>query len=324
MDAFFHGSTILDPTSNNNMTSPSFLDRFTLHLAANLLGTRAVLDRLKQDKNNINKKSLYWRSKLFDDDPLGQGCWPDSTSSTTDNDHKILFLDLTFDFDVDDNDNKNPKLSLRFGCFLLQQPSCRYVQGSPLTMTQLEQHAQSVGIDLHSAPPKAMAGIMAKELLAAAAANTNTKIQLLLNKDDKNRNQFQLSLYYRDVEESGILALDVAHSTSQWDRVGMNLFYRDLTWRDRTTEPPFMEDSKDLLDLTNQFEEWFQQRQVNKSYVSASQEAHIDESSSSKKEEEEDRPTTKLRQPAPARVNSYVQVPNKRRKKGKITYAKSS
>ena len=308
-----------------------------MHLAAHLLGTEMVRNRLLQGNHNSSSSSsssklLYWRSKLFHD-PL------DQASSSSSSSNKILFLDLTFglnhkgdDDDADDaDDDKTLEVpsnlfSVRFGCFLLsQQP--KYIQGAPMTLEVLEQHAQSLGIDLHSAPPKAMAGMMAQELLASGNNKIPNLVVVVPNAQDNKNNDcnYQLSLYYRDVQESGILSLPKAQSTTQWDRLGMRL----LSWDWMTTTNDYntttnndhdgdKEDDEDDDQLNNAFETWFQQQQPPQPVTVV-----VSSPATTTKHEP---PILQKRRPASqsSSKNLYVPVSKKRKKKGKIQYANAS
>jgi ABC-type transporter Mla MlaB component len=278
--------------------TPSFLDRFILHLAANLLGSQKVLLRL--DNHEKCSAPLYWRSKLSVDDPSGllRGQCIDA---------QLLFVDITFDFVVHGDDDKAPQLLVQLGFFRLNQPTCTYLQTSPLTMAQLEQHAQAVGIDLHSAPPKAMASMMAQEL------QTPQKPQTLHVEGDEAR----LSLYYRDVHESGNLLLKISQTTSQFDSLGMSLLFhwnRDLN-NNAISDPASTVDKdaaklQDILELDSKLDRWFQQASKPRDDPKPASPSPT--------------PTTSSKRPAP-KVHQYAQLPSKkRRKKVKITYSKPS
>ena len=206
--------------------TPSFLDHFILHLAAHLLGVDTVLQKLQQtypsnNNNNNNNKTedatvplFYWRTKLLLDD---SSCLLDGTYADDDASTKLLFLDLKISWNT-----QQPGLVLQWGAMISQQPSCEYIQSKPLTIQQLESHAKSVGLDLYSAPASAMASAVGRALLGQ---HPNAPKALTRSPHDK----LQIELYYPDVEETGTLHLDVRHQTNQFDSVGMSLLYWDLT-----------------------------------------------------------------------------------------------
>jgi hypothetical protein len=288
--------------------SPSFLDRFALHLVANLLGSQTVLDRLGND-DAPKHPPLYWRSSLLDDP---RASLMEGASTEADNQQHLLFVDLTFDFVVKE---KVPMLTVRFGCFLKRQSlTCLYVRGSPLTIMQLERHAQSVGIDLHSAPPKAMAGMMATELknLVKSKQVVNTVVM-------EKEQQFHLPLYYGDVEESGTLSMDIDETTSQFDRLGMSLLF----YSDSCNSKDNSKDEVPEQELITKLEEWFHQQKQ----TTSEQEDDLLESSTkttvTTTKKEIVKPASSVKNPRPtSQVHHYAQLPSKRRKKGKISYAK--
>lgn len=291
--------------------SPSFLDRFTLHLAANLLGSQTVFDRLSND-DAPKPPPLYWRSSFLDD-PLAS--LMEGASTEADNKQQLFFVDLTFDFVVQE---KVPMLTVCFGCFLKQrQPTCLYVRGSPLTIMQLERHAQSVGIDLHSAPPKAMAGMMAKELIDIL----KSKQQYVPIKMEEA--QFHLPLYYRDVEESGTISMDIEQTTSQFDRLGMSLLFFSGSFNSQNS--PENNDEVPEQELITKLEEWFQQ-QKQKTLEQDEQSLFKSTKNTVTTTKETVKPASSVssvKNPRPtSQVHHYAQLPSKRRKKGKISYAK--
>jgi hypothetical protein len=296
--------------------TPSFLDQFILHLAAHLLGVDTVLENLQQT-NPSNKKNkdttvtlFYWRTKLLLDDPscLLNGTYADADEAST------LFSDLKISWNT-----KQPGLVLQWGAMILRQPCCTYIQSVPLTIEQLESHAQSVGLDLYSAPASAMAQAMGRALLVP---HTNApKVTM------ESPQKFQIQLYYPDVQETGTLNLDVLHQTSQFDGVGMSLLYWDLTSRvppPRSQVVPSSSNSEQDQ-TTNRLQEslnkWCLAADLEMAKPSdASLSALLDnKSSSSSDQKNEDAATANKPRPVPG----YAQLSRaKRRKKGKLSYAK--
>ena len=326
--------------------APQYLDRFNLHLAVKLLGFQPVIDRLDaENKCDTETNTLYWRSKLLLDNPSCllpghdnhvKNEWPTGDSNNQNQNHKLLFVDLTFDFSNKDRKNSSNKPSVRFGCFLLQKPTCLYLQGGPLTMRQLEQHAESICIQLNSAPPEAMAGMMANELVAMTA----TKIVRL------DRSQLHLSIFYNEVQDSGKLAMDIAQSTSQLDQVCMQLLSWDLLARDRRQVESLTLSTASKMNhgksspeqqelLVKSFEDWFQRLQEEKEEeVRAKRDNTIARQSNSKESSfppaqtlpKQENITSSSRmakaKPVSAGRISYGKAPNKRRKKkNKLVYA---
>jgi hypothetical protein len=294
--------------------SPSFLDRFIVHLAANLLSSQTVFDQLSND-DAPKPPPLYWRSSLLDDP---RASLMEGASTEADNQQQLLFVDLTFEFLVK---HSVPMLTVCFGCFLKrQQPTCLYVQGFPLTIMQLERHAQSVGIDLHSAPPKAMAGMMAIELKDILKSKQQT---LPIKMEEA---QLHLPLYYRDVEESGTLSMDIDQTTSQFDRLGMSLLFFSGSFNSQNS-PENNNDDDEVPEqqLITKLEEWFQQ-QKQKTLEQDEQSLLKSTKTTVTTTKETVEPASNVsyvKNPRPtSQVHRYAQLPSKRRKKGKISYVK--
>jgi hypothetical protein len=329
--------------------TPSFLDQFILHLAAHLLGVDTVLEKL-QPPNLSNKKNdgttvslFYWRTKLLlGDDPscLLNGTYTEEAST--------LFLDLKISWNT-----KQPGMELQFGAMILQQPQCTYIQSIPLTIQQLESHAQSVGLDMYSAPDaSAMAQAVGRALLDANAPKVNG----MEESASSPQTTFQIQLYYPDVQETGTLNLNVLHQTSQFDSVGMSLFFWDLT--NRVPPPPPPRKLQQVLSLSsnNNSEQQDQQKKnhplleqaLNKWFLAAdlelakqqsdartlSSSATTDDndndnkplttvSSSSSNQKNDDTTTANKPSRVLRPVPGYAQLSGtKRRKKGKLSYAK--
>jgi hypothetical protein len=296
--------------------TPSFLDHFTLHLAAHLLGVDTVLEKLQQTNPSNTKTEeatislFYWRTKLLLDDPscLLHGTYAAETST--------LFLDLKISWNT-----KQPGLVLQWGAMVLQQPCCTYVQSVPLTIQKLESHAQSVGLDLYSAPASAMAQAVGRALLVQHTNNA-PKVNM------ESQQKFQIQLYYPDVQETGTLNLDVLHQTSQFDSVGMSLLYWDLTSRVPRPSSNSEQDQTKPHPLEEALNKWFLAASLEMAKPSdaplstTAKPLLATVSSSSPKQNNED--TVTANKPSRVRpVPGYAQLSGvKRRKKGKLSYAK--
>ena len=155
---------------------------------------------------------------------------------------KLLFVDISFGVSIR---NQQPHVSAELGCFFLSKPRCAYVKTLPLSSAVLENHAKSIKVELDSAPPQAMAGMLA---------------QALLQKDITGKLEgtcANLELYYADLEERGVLSLEVGESSSQLDELVMGLYHRDLT-----RSVPDVRDwkARDHLEeerLSNKFDAWW-------------------------------------------------------------------
>jgi hypothetical protein len=233
--------------------TPTFLDRFVTHLATKLLLEAQQVESWLQEHiaaaaaaaaaadGSGPPRPLYWRSELLHE-PSTSSC-----DTTNNNDEALLsFVDLTFDIsteekNADDNSVAHisaPQLQVRFGyCWLSRlqrqqkpkktQYTARYIQCKPLTQAHLESHAKSLGIDVFSGPPQAMATMMAQALHSLGAATaTTSRLQSCVVRPGANTVEDAL-LYYSDVIERGQWTLPI-ESKTKFDAVGTNLFYCNL------------------------------------------------------------------------------------------------
>ncbi|CAJ1949316.1 unnamed protein product [Cylindrotheca closterium] len=130
--------------------TPTFMDRFALHLAKELVGSKTVLQVLNQqlhgDSGKTKEHPLYWRSDLFLEDPadmMNASKWPcycsstttttttTTTGTTTGNQQvrqrqHLLYLDAKFEFicknnndDDDDQPTHKKQVQVTWGCFVL-------------------------------------------------------------------------------------------------------------------------------------------------------------------------------------------------------------
>ena len=274
-----HTETTSSSTNHDHdHQGPTFLDEFNFYLAEFLLGSKTLVDfGIGMEDNNdaaIDELCyLYWRSEMIadqskildrrrrsaeQDDDDSQKKDDDGSSSSDDN--TLVFMDITFHvkrfLDCDEQYHNNPKrfeITSQFGCLLFNiykndkestcsssSPSGEYVTSTILTITQLEQHAQSAGIDLYSGKPKEIAELMANGLQHRSQAMPSKRIVRVTKGDAGGgsgrcggRNTLGLSLYYGEVDSYGILNLDIEKSTSQFDTQGMNLLLRCCNFRGR-------------------------------------------------------------------------------------------
>jgi hypothetical protein len=281
---------------------PTFIDRFNFHLAEHLLGQKCLGEFGIPSSNHVNaSEPLYWRSKIALENSK---MLPDEVTTT----ERFLFVDVTFDLKL--HDDKSLHLTAQFGCFLLNEPTSQYVKGGILTLAQLEEHAQGVGIDLHSAPPKAFSQMMAGALLNTA--KTTAKVR---------RNHLDLSLYYVDVNECGVLSMDMEATTSQFDALGVSLLVKKMV------EGSSIDDIKKEEGSPQSFDTWFEQvyarflEQSRSDHDKLKQPSTRSTSSSSRNDKEPPAAQQVPKRPAPQAYRIAI-VPNKRRKKSKLSFAK--
>jgi hypothetical protein len=257
-----------------------------------LLGSKKVLTHLRARRSNhstTNQPSpLYWRSELFGNDVLEQ--WP--------NEEALWFVEITFDF-VTLAEKK--MVQATFGCYLLQpQKQCLYVQTKPFSqISTLEQHAQNINIDLTSAPPRAMAGMMAKALLVGD----------LVKLHSKDSTTIQLELFYQDLEESGILSLEIQRQTSTLDDLGILPIYQAIRNPPETAAAAKeAETPTDPRQLIQEFQRWMSQKGEKEKGEASTSNSQI---------------ATDSNKRTNPQIHQFQQLKKRSKKKKKITYAKS-
>lgn len=217
------------------------------------------------------------------------------------NDQEVLwFVEVTFDF-VTAVEEKTVEGTI--GCYLLQPNNkSLYVQAKPFSQHNLEQHAKSIHIDLKSAPPKAMAGMMAKALLEIQK-NNKKSLARVHSKDDSST--LELELFYQDLEENGILSLDVQRQTSALDGLSILTLYQAIQNPPAVSKEP--EASNDQRQLLQEFQQWAcQKEEEGKVGISS----NIAAASQSKKR-------------ANLQIHQFQPLKKRSKKKKKISYAKS-
>jgi hypothetical protein len=301
--------TNIDSMTTRTTQNPTFIDRFNFHLAENLLGENRLEEfGMPSKKHDQPSNSLYWRSKIIaleNSSKQQQLLLPDGKKP-----ERLLFLDVTFDLILHDDD-KSLHLTAQFGFFLCNESSStsHYVRGGKLTLAQLEEHAQGVGIDLHSAPPQAMAGMIASALSNTAKATAKVRA-----------NHLDFSLYYSDVDESGVLTLDVEAKTSQFDALGVSLLVQPRhLHRD--------DSNKDEANTIESFDTWFEQvhaRFLEQFRTDTERTKKLCTGPTTAPTSTDKKPTAagqKPKRPAP-QAYQYAKVSNKRRRKSKLLFAK--
>ncbi len=239
---------------------PTFLDRFLVHLALHLLADVPAIEELL---TGTKRNQLYWRS------PLAQAT------------NGLGFIDWTLELST--------TLSLRFG-FFFRSTHSQYLQCHPLTQDQLEQHAQTVGLDMDSGPPEAMAKMMAHALISdtVQAQVDGTTVSF--------------SWWYPDIQERGEFIHCPVQHQSEFDAVGTTLLYSNLQ-RTQSKESTISASEEVLVE--RYLRHWYDQ----KSHGIVESEPVVS--------------TVENRKRATVR-GQYVSVATKpRKKKGKIMYAKS-
>jgi len=207
---------------------PTFLDRFTLHLAAKLLlDPERIQTWLRDHAARANDESstpcLYWRSPLLHELEAS-----DAKTATT---PILAFVDLTFDLtwmsSSSSSSSSSPALQVRFGYFFLQpeqsESSSRYYQSKPLTRTLLDQYARSIRIELDEAsPPQAMASLLAQALTASMTTESARNVSVF-----EHHLHDEGLWYYPDIDECGKWKLPIEF-TSKLDAVAMRLLYCNI------------------------------------------------------------------------------------------------
>lgn len=347
--------------------APTFLDRFIIHLVTKLLldvnqveeWLRDAVATAATNTTNASRPSrrLYWRSQLVNDKP--------TISSSQDGDlsEALSFVDLTFDVvtmatttndEAGSSTTSTPEnhataalaqLQIRIGYFLQSTPSplkARYVQSKPLTQVQLEAHAQSIGIDVFSGPPQAMATMMAQALhsLGSSSGPSTTTLDGTCVVRATEKTLVDKTLYYSDVQERGTFGLPIG-SISEFDTVGMNLLYFNIlraqeSPQGRTNPSSTPKDATPTLDTSDEvlIERRLQECWDQLSSITATSASNLESSSSLTayplplSTASNSSAATGIKRTASigdsiSKGKAYVAV-NKRKKKGKLMYAKPS
>ena len=158
---------------------------------------------------------MYWRSKLYLEDHsilMQIEKWPKDNNT-------LLFFDVTFEF------IHGKSISASFSAFFLSHHSGIYTKTIPISLQVLQDHAKTASLDLMSGPPKAMSGMMGKALKDFQGNNEGRE----LIKIDNDNNKLILSLYYPQLQDIGLLYLEVQESSSKLDSLGITPLYRALT-----------------------------------------------------------------------------------------------
>ena len=165
--------------------TPEFLDRFIVHLALQLLTNVQWIEEWLSGQ----RRHLYWRSPIVKQDGFG-------------------FIDWTLEL--------NPTLMLRFGFFFHSTTTVpsQYLQCYPLTRDQLDQHVHTIGLDIDSAPPEALAKMMASAL---ASDTIQAKI---------HENAITCSWFYPEIQDRGECVNWPIQHRSTFDTVATSLLYR--------------------------------------------------------------------------------------------------
>jgi hypothetical protein len=209
------------------------------------MGSQQVIDQLQESKKN--KTSLYWRSELLAENPksfLDTEQWPETDSSFFE--LKLMFIDLTIDLD-----HSRQTLVASIGCWLLshREKTFLYVKSKPLTLLQLEEHAQDTSIDLKSSPPKAMSGMF------AAVLSQKDGLGKLSPTIQPESTTLSLNMHYQDLNSSGTLSLTIA-SQSRVDPPVFGPLYNEIIAHPRKPLPQENITHEHALDKAHQ--EWIQ------------------------------------------------------------------
>lgn len=169
-------------------------------------------------------------------------CWTkdDETSQC-----RTAFLDFTFDFgitqagesnkdDVDQGTNlERPNVAVTLGALLLL-PTAQdglYVKGSPLTMSELGQHAERISIDVESTDPEPMANSMAEALLEFSSHIDSAEPRVSFEVEERQvgsrPTKISIPLRYQDLHETGELIVAAAKS-SNLDANAMTMLFANV------------------------------------------------------------------------------------------------
>lgn len=182
------------------MISPLFLELFSTHLAAGLIGSVPLIKKLEENSST----NIYWRTPLIDRPEISDKCTPE---------FYCVILDVRISFSRKESTGESC-IKLEFGTILAKSGSSTlyfYVKGIPFTISDLRENAEEIGVDIESTPPKAMATSMCDALLALrkiepiSMSMVNGKIMVV-----------RIPIFYADLEETGTLVVKV-ETTSTLD-----------------------------------------------------------------------------------------------------------
>ena len=181
---------------DENDSSPSFLDIFSVHLAESLIGTTSLI----QTFQNSLSPTFYWRTQL-----LNRSDIPDERPRPP---FQSVFLDVTISFLREEG---KPCSQVEFGTLLLSAEESNllyyYVKSAPLTLSNLREHAEAIGIEMDATAPKAIATSMGGALLALTALFPSDVSVI-----DGAIMAARLPIFYSDLEETG--SLNIVTSTA--------------------------------------------------------------------------------------------------------------
>ncbi len=268
--------------------SPEFLDRFLVHLALQLLTNVQWIEEWLSGQ----RRYLYWRSPIVKRNGLG-------------------FIDWTLEL--------NPTPMLRLGFFFHSSSSSttattastttttasQYVQCYPLTRDQLDQHVHTIGLDIDSGPPEALAKMMA----SALASDT---IQATIHD-----NTITCSWFHPEIQDRGECVNWPIQYQSNFDAVATNLLYNNLDLSAAVKEKQGPISASEEILVERYLQEWFDRQQQQHSAIKDSLVGIEPVASSTNTSSDNSRQKTVVTRRGP---NVVAVATKSRKKKSKIMY----
>jgi hypothetical protein len=271
---------------------PSYFELFAIYLAEHLNGSAPLIQKLEE---NPSSHIFYWRTHLL----VGLNHFEDEAPADL---FTCVMLDVTIRLLRRDSTDQ-PLITLEFGTILMRSSSLPflYIKGVPISITDLRQHAEAIGIHVDSTAPKAMAISMGNALLGMT---TLTQSQVTFENSSKVT-AASLPIIYSDLEETGTLLIK-AETTSTLDASTCFMLLQNFTQQDRTIESKET-NCRDLLFAV--LETWWTPCVIKSSADKVRQTATV---SSAKHNQ----------LPSRGPVTRYSRFPLKRKQPGKLSYAK--
>lgn len=207
----------------------------------------------------------------------------------------------------------NPTPMLRLGFFFHSSSSTttastttttvsQYVQCYPLTRDQLDQHVHTIGLDIDSGPPEALAKMMA----SALASDT---IQATIHD-----NTITCSWFYPEIQDRGECVNWPIQYQSNFDEVATNLLYKNLDLSAPAKEKQGPISASEEILVERYLQEWFERQQQQASAIKDTL-VGIEPVASSTSDKAPPKPPVTRRGP-----NVVAVATKSRKKKSKIMY----
>lgn len=251
------------------------MDTFAIHLAERLVGSECIMSSFSAS-TPVEKFRLYWRTPLLHNDTDAR---LSTSNDMSEHQWRLVFLDVSVEF-------HRSKIQTCIGLLLqcTANSECVYMKAPDLTISQLKEHCESVGIDLESTAPDVMARTMASALQGLRKGSTVTlSCQGKMIATDTDLLEYQepvkmaVLLHYDELEERSPLVLTCA-SVSKFDSSTADMMLLNFAQQDKLLAESKSEvsDSTDGVnasasDATKAFQRWLNTPLVNDDETSSNE-----------------------------------------------------